>query len=103
MTEKWVQGEVVDVKHWTETLYSVKVSAPNVEFIAGQYVAISSQNIGKRLYSIASFGKSNEQFDLIITKVEHGAMSEFLFSDVFLNFIRRFFGFSYTNLRFWGR
>ena len=37
MTEKWVQGEVVDVKHWTETLYSVKVSAPNVEFIAGQY------------------------------------------------------------------
>ena len=41
MTEKWVQGEVVDVKHWTETLYSVKVSAPNVEFIAGQYTKVS--------------------------------------------------------------
>ena len=41
MTEKWVQGEVVDVKHWTESLYSVKVSAPNVEFIAGQYTKVS--------------------------------------------------------------
>ena len=41
MTEKWVQGEVVDVMHWTETLYSVKVSAPNVEFIAGQYTKVS--------------------------------------------------------------
>ena len=41
MTEKWIQGEVVDVKHWTESLYSVKISAPNVEFIAGQYTKVS--------------------------------------------------------------
>ena len=41
MTEKWVQGEVVSVKHWTESLYSIKISAPKVKFIAGQYAKIS--------------------------------------------------------------
>lgn len=41
MTEKWVQGEVVDIKHWTESLYSVKISAPGVDFIAGQYTKVS--------------------------------------------------------------
>ena len=41
MTEKWVQGEVVSVKHWTDSLYSIKIDAPNVKFTAGQYTKIS--------------------------------------------------------------
>ena len=41
MTEKWVQGEVVSVKHWTDSLYSIKIDAPNVRFTAGQYTKIS--------------------------------------------------------------
>ena len=41
MTEKWVHGEVVNVKHWTESLYSVSVSAPEVKFVAGQYTKLS--------------------------------------------------------------
>ena len=41
MTEKWVQGEVVGVKHWTESLYSIRISAPEIKFVAGQYTKIS--------------------------------------------------------------
>ena len=41
MTEKWVQGEVVGVKHWTESLYSIRISAPEIKFVAGQYRKIS--------------------------------------------------------------
>ena len=41
MTEKWVQGEVVSIKHWTESLYSIRIKAPQVKFIAGQYTKIS--------------------------------------------------------------
>ena len=41
MTEKWAQGEVLSIKHWTESLYSIRISAPEVKFIAGQYTKIS--------------------------------------------------------------
>jgi ferredoxin--NADP+ reductase len=48
MTEKWVQGEVVNVKHWTESLYSIRISAPEVKFIAGQYTKLSLSLIMKK-------------------------------------------------------
>ena len=41
MTKNWIQGEVVSVKHWTESLYSIRINAPKVKFIAGQYTKIS--------------------------------------------------------------
>ncbi len=41
MTEKWTEGEVVSIKHWTESLYSIRVKAPEVKFVAGQYTKIS--------------------------------------------------------------
>ena len=52
----------------------------NFDYIAGQYVAISAAGISPRLYSIASYDGHKEQFDLIISKVDTGAMSEFLFT-----------------------
>ena len=37
MTKKWVEGRVVGTHHWTERLVSLKVDAPEVTFIAGQF------------------------------------------------------------------
>ena len=44
---QWVKGEIVDIIHWTETLFSVKIKADIAPFKAGQYTKISLQQQGK--------------------------------------------------------
>lgn len=34
---KWVQGKVIDTRHWTDRLVSLRVDAPEVTFVAGQF------------------------------------------------------------------
>jgi ferredoxin--NADP+ reductase len=34
---KWVQGEVVGKRQWTEDLFTLQVAAPEVTFVAGQF------------------------------------------------------------------
>ena len=34
---KWVKAEVVGSRHWTDTLHSLLVAAPEVTFVAGQF------------------------------------------------------------------
>lgn len=34
---KWVQGSVVGHRHWTGRLHSLRVAAPEVDFVAGQF------------------------------------------------------------------
>jgi ferredoxin--NADP+ reductase len=34
---KWVQGTVVGLRQWTDRLYSLRVDAPDVTFVAGQF------------------------------------------------------------------
>ncbi len=34
---KWVEGRVVGNRHWTDTLHSLQVAAPEVTFVAGQF------------------------------------------------------------------
>jgi ferredoxin--NADP+ reductase len=37
----WVEGRVVDVRHWTDRLFSLRVSAPEVTFTAGQFAKLA--------------------------------------------------------------
>jgi len=37
----WVEGRVVGVRHWTDRLFSLRVSAPEVRFIAGQFAKLA--------------------------------------------------------------
>jgi ferredoxin--NADP+ reductase len=37
----WVEGRVVDVRRWTETLLSLRVAAPDVTFTAGQFAKLA--------------------------------------------------------------
>jgi len=77
MTEKWVQGEVVNVKHWTESLYSVSISAPEVKFIAGQYTKISLNIDNEDIARPYSFVNSpNEDFlEFYSVSVPNGPLS----------------------------
>ena len=77
MTKKWIQGEVVSVKHWTDSLYSIRISAPEVKFIAGQYTKISlnidNQEIA-RPYSFVN-SQNEELLEFYSVSVPNGPLS----------------------------
>lgn len=77
MTEKWVHGEVVNVKHWTESLYSVSVSAPEVKFVAGQYTKLSLSLKNEEVARPYSFVNSpNEEYlEFYSVSVPNGPLS----------------------------
>src|SRR5262245_32314156 len=37
----WLDGKVLENRHWTETLFSLRVEAPVLRFRAGQFVGIA--------------------------------------------------------------
>ena len=41
MSEKWLEGRVVENRRWTEALFSLRVEAPPLRFEAGQFVRIA--------------------------------------------------------------
>jgi ferredoxin--NADP+ reductase len=41
MSAKWLEGRVIENKHWTEALFSLRVEAPRLAFEAGQFVRIA--------------------------------------------------------------
>lgn len=77
MTDKWVQGEVVSVKHWTESLYSIRISAPEVKFTAGQYTKISLNINNEEIARPYSFVNSpSEKFlEFYSVSVPNGPLS----------------------------
>jgi ferredoxin/flavodoxin---NADP+ reductase len=55
MSEKWLTGQVVDNRHWTPSLFSLRVEAPQVRFQAGQFVRIALDIEGQRVARAFSF------------------------------------------------
>jgi ferredoxin/flavodoxin---NADP+ reductase len=48
MTSKWLDGRVIENRHWTDALFSLRVEAPRLGFEAGQFVRIAvEQNIAR--------------------------------------------------------
>jgi ferredoxin/flavodoxin---NADP+ reductase len=41
MSEKWLEGRVIENRRWTEALFSLRVEAPPLAFEAGQFVRIA--------------------------------------------------------------
>ena len=80
MTKNWIQGEVVSVKHWTESLYSIRINAPKVKFIAGQYTKISLIIDNEEVARPYSFVNSpNEEFhEFYSVSVPNGPLSSAL-------------------------
>jgi ferredoxin--NADP+ reductase len=55
MSEKWLEGRVIENRHWTDTLFSLKVKAPALQFEAGQFVRIALDVDGERMARPFSF------------------------------------------------
>jgi ferredoxin/flavodoxin---NADP+ reductase len=45
----WLAGKVLENRHWTETLFSLRVAAPRLAFQAGQFVRIALDIGGERV------------------------------------------------------
>jgi ferredoxin/flavodoxin---NADP+ reductase len=55
MTTNWLEGKVVENRHWTETLFSLRVAAPRMHFEAGQFVRIALDIGAERIARPFSF------------------------------------------------
>jgi len=51
----WLEGTVLENRHWTEALFSLKVAAPRLAFEAGQFVRIALDIGGERVARPFSF------------------------------------------------
>jgi ferredoxin--NADP+ reductase len=55
MAEKWLEGRVLENRHWTEALFSLRLQAPALSFEAGQFVRIALDIGGERVARAFSF------------------------------------------------
>jgi ferredoxin--NADP+ reductase len=55
MSEKWLAGRVIENRHWTETLFSLRVEGAPLGFRAGQFVRIALDIDGQRVARAFSF------------------------------------------------
>lgn len=55
MAETWLEGRVLENRHWTEALFSLRVQAPALSFEAGQFVRIALDVDGARVARAFSF------------------------------------------------
>jgi ferredoxin--NADP+ reductase len=57
---KWLEGRVLENRHWTETLFSLRVQAPKLSFSAGQFVRIALDVGAERVARPFSFVNAPE-------------------------------------------
>src|SRR4051812_22124784 len=53
--EKWLEGRVLESRHWTEALFSLRVADAPLQFEAGQFVRIALDIEGERIARPFSF------------------------------------------------
>jgi ferredoxin--NADP+ reductase len=58
---KWHEGRVVETRHWTQALYSLRVEGPPLGFQAGQFVRIALDIDGERVARPFSFVNPPDQ------------------------------------------
>jgi ferredoxin/flavodoxin---NADP+ reductase len=51
----WLDGKVIENRHWTEALFSLRVEAPKLSYQAGQFVRIALDIEGERVARPFSF------------------------------------------------
>jgi ferredoxin--NADP+ reductase len=60
MSEKWLEAQVIENRHWTGALFSLKVKSPALRFEAGQFVRIALDIDGERIARPFSFVNAPE-------------------------------------------
>ena len=51
---KWLEGRVIENRHWTDALFSLRVEAPRLPFEAGQFVRIALEESLARPFSFVN-------------------------------------------------
>jgi ferredoxin/flavodoxin---NADP+ reductase len=54
MSDKFLEGRVLENRHWTDALFSLRVEAPKVGFEAGQFVRIALEETLARPFSFVN-------------------------------------------------
>jgi ferredoxin/flavodoxin---NADP+ reductase len=54
MSAKWLEGRVIENRHWTDALFSLRVEAPGLSFQAGQFVRIALEERVARPFSFVN-------------------------------------------------
>src|SRR3989442_11394764 len=52
---KWLEGKIIEDRHWTEALFSLRVAGAPLAFEAGQFVRIALDIGGERVARPFSF------------------------------------------------
>src|SRR6266480_1113069 len=55
MSTQWLEAKVLDNRHWTDALFSLRVEGPGLQFEAGQFVRIALDIDGERVARPFSF------------------------------------------------
>ena len=53
--DEWIEGTVIEKRHWSDKLYSLRVKAPVMGFIAGQFTRLALEIDGERVARPYSF------------------------------------------------
>ncbi|WWP01474.1 MAG: ferredoxin--NADP(+) reductase [Candidatus Dasytiphilus stammeri] len=78
----WVVAKVIEVIHWTENLFTLKLEAPVSPFIAGQFTKLALKINNKyiqRAYSYVN-APSNRILEFYLVLVSGGKLSPYLFN-----------------------
>ena len=51
---KWLEGRVIENRHWTETLFSLRVEGVSLQYQAGQFVRIGFEPTLVRAFSFVN-------------------------------------------------
>lgn len=76
----WIPGKIIQIKHWTNRLFSIYVNASINPFIPGQFTKIGAKLNNKficRAYSYLN-DPSNPNLEFYITKIKSGTLTTVL-------------------------
>ncbi|AFP85562.1 flavodoxin reductase family protein [secondary endosymbiont of Heteropsylla cubana] len=78
--EKWVTGHLIEIKHWTENLFTLIVQAPIDPFIAGQFAKLGLEIQGQRIQRAYSYvnAPNNNNLEFYLVSVPNGKLSPLL-------------------------
>ncbi|MCR3755910.1 MAG: flavodoxin/ferredoxin-NADP(+) reductase [Sodalis sp. Psp] len=74
---KWITGKVIQIKHWTDSLFSLIIHAPIAPFTAGQFAKLSLEINGEKVQRAYSYvnAPSNENLEFYLVTVPEGKLS----------------------------
>src|SRR2546428_10955498 len=55
MSTQWLEAKVLENRHWTDALFSLRVAGPSLAFEAGQFVRLALDIDGERIARPFSF------------------------------------------------